>query len=204
MFERVKSAYTRRLVRRDLREGTDFKQASLDAQVKVIHNAKQKIIAELAKIMHDLNAAHSEQGRFQVTLASASNAFFKQVRQEEAGLRELAHMVTTGEGASMGRSEGAKLQFSSIQKMDSHYSKRNRHLQKNAAALEELIEKDEQFVMQHIFDIEYIRLLMAYFAYLTDLEVKLRKKSRRIDRNELKEIKKEGKDEGEAADKLSS
>lgn len=202
MFEKIKSAYTMRILKRDIREGTDYRQAGIDAQVKVIQNAKQKIIAELARIMKNLNEAHSKQGEFHVALASYSNTFFRLVRQEEGGLRELERMVTTGEGSSRSRSEGAKLQFKGIAQIDKYYSSRTRDLRRAAASLEQIVEKDEQFVMQHIFDIEYIRLLLAYFAYLTSMELKLRNTSNKLDRQEIKGIKNERKDAEQVTEAL--
>jgi hypothetical protein len=202
MFEKIKSAYTMRILKRDIREGTNYRQAGLDAQVKVIQNAKQKIIAELANIMKKLNDAHTKQGEFHVALASYSNSFFRLVRQEEAGLRELERMVTTGEGSSQSKSEGAKLQFNSIAQIDKYYSSRTRNLRKAAASLEQVVEKDEQYVMQHIFDIEYIRLLLAYFAYLTSMELKLRNTSNKLDKQEIKDIKAEKKDTEQVTEAL--
>ncbi len=202
MFEKIKSAYTRRILKRDLQEGTDRREAGIDAQIKVIQNAKQKIIAELAKTMADLNKKHAEQGQFYIALASYSNKFFRLVRKEEAGLREIERVITTGQGSSMQRAEGTKLEFSSIQRMDASYASLTRNLRKAAASLEQIVERDEQYVMQHIFDIEFIRLLLAYFAYLTSMEVKLRNKSNRLDRQDIREIKAEKKEAEAVTDEL--
>jgi len=198
MFEKIKSAYTRRILRRDLQESTDRREAGIDAQIKVIKNAKQKIIAELAKTMADYNKKHAEQGQFHVAFKSYSNNFFKLVVNEEIGLREIERVITGTGSSSMGRVEGKKLDFSTPARMVASYSRLNRELRNAAASLEQITEKDEQYVMQYIFDIEFIRLLLSYFAYLTKLELKLRHTSSNIDRQEVKEIIKDNKENGDA------